>query len=77
MDCCGAAGGDGVNAASLSPRYLGGGGAGGAVLPSGSPRPTSVDAVELRTYIVKAPPQDPKGSGGGGTEETLSSVKIR
>lgn len=65
-----------MKAASLSPRYLGGGGAGGgAVRPSGSPRPTSVDADEPRTYMVKAPPHEPRGSGGGGTEETLSSVK--
>lgn len=72
----GAAGGEGVKAASLSPRYLGGGGAGGgAVRPSGSPRPTSVDDVEPRTYIVKAPPHEPSGRGGGGTEEALSSAK--
>lgn len=72
----GAAGGEGVKAASLSPLYRGGGGAGGgAVLPSGSPRPTSVDEVDPRTYIVNAPPHDPSGNGGGGTDDTLSSVK--
>lgn len=71
----GAAGGDGVKAASLSPLYLGIGGAGGAVRPSGSPRPTSVDDVEPRTYMVKAPPHEPRGRGGGGTEEALSSAK--
>lgn len=75
-DGWGAAGGEGVKAASLSPRYRGGGGAGGgAVLPSGSPRPTSVLDVDPRTYIVKAPPQEPSGRGGGGTDETASSVK--
>lgn len=64
-----------MKAASLSPLYLGGGGAGGgAVLPSGSPRPTSVEDEVPRTYMVKAPPQDPSGNGGGGTEDALSSV---
>lgn len=74
----GAAGGEGVNAASLSPLYpLGAGGAGGgAVLPSGSPRPTSVLDVDPRTYIVNAPPHEPNGSGGGGTEDALSSVEM-
>lgn len=72
----GAAGGEGVKAASLSPLYLGGGGAGGgAVRPSGSPRPTSVEEVDPRTYIVNAPPQEPSGRGGGGTDDTLSSVE--
>lgn len=76
MEGCGAAGGEGVKAASLSPLYLGGGGAGGgAVLPSGSPRPTSVDDEDPRTYIVKAPPHEPNGRGGGGTDETLSSAR--
>lgn len=72
----GAAGGEGVKAASLSPLYLGGGGAGGgAVRPSGSPRPTSVEDVEPRTYMVNAPPHEPSGRGGGGTDDALSSVE--
>lgn len=72
----GAAGGEGVKAASLSPRYLGGGGAGGgAVRPSGSPRPASVEDADPRTYIVKAPPHEPNGSGGGGIDDALSSGK--